>query len=437
MPPATYKAVLRPPRPSDGLHAVALRITKDRKPVFAATGIYLAEKQWNDKATFDKANWVRTSHREAGLYNDTIRDLLAAVRSLSLTQPTLTAAQLRDRVTGRATADNPEELDFLGFFAEDTARHESAGNPRTAKKRLTILRKLQAFAGGIEPRLPFKDLTVSWVKNYQAHLIGSQGNSQHTANKELQVIHTVLKQAIADGKMEFHKDPFLHVRLKHPKTAKPRLTAAEVAALAAVEVKPGTWEQYARDCWLLQFNLQGTRVGDVIELRHRHLDGGRATFTERKTGKTKNIPIHAGLAEVLSRYPNTTGSPDAFVLPFLDHQASYAQPSHPDPTRAQAQRKELLDVIEKRTVLVNRYVKKVAARAGIEKALTSHTARHSFADAARLQLGGNIKAIQEMLNHGQLKTTEIYLSNLAESELDAATLSVYNTSTTIPEHPRT
>ena len=93
-------------------------------------------------------------------------------------------------------------------------------------------------------------------------------------------------------------------------------------------------------------------------------------------------------------------------------------------------------MIETGTALVNRYIKIVAARAGIEKHITSHTARHSFADAARIELGGNIKAIQEMLNHGQLRTTEIYVSDLTESELDTATLSVYNARTTKTDHPR-
>ncbi|MDO7849932.1 site-specific integrase [Hymenobacter sp. M29] len=435
--------MLRPARASDGLSPVAVRITKDRLPAFANTGVFIAAKDWNEKASYEKPQWIRSSHRDHGLYNKTILNLLTAARLLALESPQLSAADIRDQITGRsapaaeAEAEAERENDFLEYFEKDRLRHVASGNPRTADKRRSILRKLRQFAGGESARLPFSALTVTWVKDYQSYLLTTHRNAAPTSNKELQVIHTVLKQAIADGLLEFHKDPFLHVRLKHPKTKKARLNVAEVEALAAAAVNPNTWEQYARDCWLLQFNCQGSRVGDILELRHRHRADGRLTFPERKTGKTKNIPIHAALEELLNRYPNTAGSPDAYILPFLDYTKPYAQPAPADPEQAQKQLSKLLDMIETGTALVNRYVKIVAKRAGIEKPITSHVARHSFADAARVMLGGNIKAIQEMLNHGQLRTTEIYMSDLSESELDVATLSVYNTRTTFSEHPPT
>lgn len=442
---ATYTVVLRPARASDGLHAVALRITKDRKAVFANTGVFIPEKQWNEKAEYFKANWIRTANRDHGLLNDTIKLLLTRARELALSEPALSATALRDRVTGRASADNPAELDFLQYFAKDTARHAVAGNPRTAKKRQSILTKLRQFAALGQPAdaptaLPFKHLTVSWVKNYQAHLSTHHENATHTINKELQIIHTVLKLAVADGLLEFHKDPFLHIRLKHPKTQKPRLSQDEVARLEAVATNAG-WETIARDCWLIQFHCQGTRVGDILELRHRNVSEDRLTYLERKTGKTKNIPRHPRLNAVLTRYPLSPGaSADSYLLPLLDYQQPYAQPADAAVNAAEAQQRlgALLLAIEGFTALVNRYIKKAAKRAGIEKPITSHSARHSFADAARVQLGGNVKAIQEMLNHGQLRTTEMYLSDLETSELDAATLSVYGPGATpVQQEPNT
>ncbi|MGI4871463.1 MAG: phage integrase SAM-like domain-containing protein [Janthinobacterium lividum] len=439
---ATYTVVLRPARASDGLHAVALRITKDRKAVFANTGAFIQAKHWNPDAEYFKANWVRTGDRSASLYNDTIRDLLTRARELALGESSLTAEQLRDRVTGKASAANPDELDFVDFFARFVARLQAAGNPRTAKRRQSILTKLRAFAAlgkpeGEPARLPFKDLTVSWVKDYQAHLSTHYHNAIHTINKELQIIHTVLKVAIADGLLDYHKDPFLHIRLKHPKTVKVRLTQDEVAQLEGAATKPG-WETIARDCWLIQFHCQGTRVGDILELRHRNIGPDRLTYLERKTGKTKNIPRHPRLNAVLARYPLAEGvSPDSYLLPILDYTQPYTQPADPTTPQAVTQQRfaALLLAIESGTALVNRYIKKAAQRVGIEKALTSHTARHSFADAARVMLGGNVLAIKEMLNHAQVRTTEMYLSDLQTSELDEATLSVYGNGTTPVQQP--
>jgi integrase len=56
---------------------------------------------------------------------------------------------------------------------------------------------------------------------------------------------------------------------------------------------------------------------------------------------------------------------------------------------------------------INKFVKKAASAAGIEKQVTSHTLRHSFATHL-LESGADIRTVQEQLGHQDVKTTEIY-----------------------------
>jgi site-specific recombinase XerD len=67
---------------------------------------------------------------------------------------------------------------------------------------------------------------------------------------------------------------------------------------------------------------------------------------------------------------------------------------------------KLLPVISNQKL--NSYLSEIAGLCGIEKKLTTHVARHTFATTVTLSQGVPIETVSKMLGHTSLKTTQIY-----------------------------
>jgi integrase len=445
----TYALVLRPARAKDGLHPVHLRLTSDRQPTYRAVpDVAVSAKHWNEAGTLEKLNWVRKTHPFADNLNETLRKLMRRVQKLLDDNPSWSAQQVR------AGLDGGGGDDFLAYMQQDIERRRKAGHPRTAEKFANIRSKLQSFRMGIpHPKppaglaressevkaqraavtLPFSQLTVRLIRDYEAYLAGL-GNRETTLMKELSFIKTVILQAINEDKLPEDKNPFKKIKLKEGKARpKAKLTDEEVSRLEALPVEQLTrGELRARDAWLLQYYLLGSRVGDAVCLRWRDVRPDEVFFTEHKTGKTKLSPRSTRLNAVLARWAAGSDNPDNFVLPFLKATEPYAQfpagLTWTELSRLPDYRPlwlKLLPKVESATSRINPNLKRVARLAGIEKNLTSHTARHSFADRGRRR-GIPASDLRDMLNHHSISQTEVYLGELEALELTEKSRRIYD-----------
>jgi len=68
-------------------------------------------------------------------------------------------------------------------------------------------------------------------------------------------------------------------------------------------------------------------------------------------------------------------------------------------------------------VIVNRHLKTIATKAGIQASVSFHVSRHSFANYA-LKKGMDLYAISKALGHSDLKVTEEYIKTFDEELLD-------------------
>ncbi len=145
-----------------------------------------------------------------------------------------------------------------------------------------------------------------------------------------------------------------------------------------------------RDRAVLEFlYATGARVSEAINLRLKDLDlEGSVVRVFGKGSKERIVPIGQVALDFLKRYLTE-------VRPALSGK------TRSDLVFLSARKRKL-----SRTTLW-KLVKKHAARAGLEKRVTPHTFRHSFATHL-LEGGADLVVVQQLLGHADISTTQIY-----------------------------
>lgn len=192
-------------------------------------------------------------------------------------------------------------------------------------------------------------------------------------------------------------------------TRRPRyvLSREEIARLAALDLSGRAL--WARDVYLCQYYLHGSRVGPVLELDWSQIARGRVRYWAEKGGGEHDVALRPVLLRLLERYgPKARG----LVFPLLP--ADYA--ALPVKERFKARKAA--------TTLVWHGLQDCAKLLDLPGKLHSHTARHSLATHT-VEATGSIRAAQGMLGHKSEATTERYVRSMLASQLDTVADSVY------------
>jgi integrase/recombinase XerD len=262
---------------------------------------------------------------------------------------------------------------------------EAGHSENTVHAYLRDLRRLGEFALSRGVRSP-EDLTRALLRDF-VYMLKDLGLSPATIRREVSAIRTYFGFLIGEGRLS--ADP--SDRLESPQRGRrlpETLTVGEVdAILAAPHVEePLAW----RDRAFLELAYgAGLRVSELCGLRLTDLllaEGLVRVFG--KGGKERVVPIGRGVIGAVSTYLHT-------VRASLD--------------RGKSLGRVLLNVRGEPLSRVGAWgiVKRCARRAGITKRVTPHTFRHSFATHL-LEGGADLRAVQEMLGHADLSTTQIY-----------------------------
>ena len=428
----TFEISSRPNRA--GKFPIYLRITQNRKHKRIKTTIELNRKNdFNPKAKQD--NWIKKQEPNHKKWNDLLAKELERGKDAfrKLEEEGLATSAIASII-----ADQGEPLSFLDYARERTKDIFNEGGIRNWKKYNGFCNKLDDFLKEKKAKdLTFAELSPTLLSKFKSYLhtlhnVREPDKMLHpnTMALNLRIFKTIVNKAITEGLIKPEKNPFLSFENKLIKTSKEKLTDEELERIKNLELAEGSRIWDARNLFLFSFYCAGIRIGDLLQLRWLNTTPeGRLIYYMGKNHKKRDLILIQPAKKILQQYWKEGAKSTDYIFPLLNNNEPFAGAIRPEDidTLSPENKQLLMNQLSSKTSIVNNYLNRIKEMAGLNKKLTSHISRHTFASKAK-QAGIPDGRIKNILAHSNLKTTEGYMGEFSTEEDDKVLSSIFEES---------
>ena len=366
---------------TSGLAPVYLRITVDGERAEVTTNRECEPEKWNSHS--GRATGTKENIKSLNAFLDNLQsDAYEAHRYLHENGKLITAESLKNRMLGKS-----EKLYMLiELFKDHNSKVASLVGkgfaPATHKRYETSLRHTQAF---LKFQFGVTDINIEKVDNafitdYDYYLRTTNKCNNNSTLKYIKNLGKIIRICLSNGWII--KNPFVNYKGKIKTVNRVYLTEEEVQRMADKSFDIDRLSQ-VRDVFLFCC-FTGLAYVDIKKLKiseiTKGVDGGLWIFTNRQKTDTRSaIPLLPTATQLIKKYSNHPLCINKDMpLPVPSNQK------------------------------MNGYLKEIAAMCGIDKILTSHIARHTFATTITLSNGVSIETVSKMLGHSSIKQTQHY-----------------------------
>lgn len=362
----------------NGKVPLCARITIDGKKVKFSLKAEIPENIWDPKS--GRAKGQTKEALQLNRYLDSIKgQMITHYHRLCEANEVVTAAMLRDAFLGTDIKNNT----LLTIFEEFNDRQEKLIGidiaQSTFNKYDLTYRRLKEF---LKVKMRKNDILLcqvdrNFVMDFEAYLKIEYRLDTNSSEKLMRIFKRITTMCFKNGQMP--KDPFCEHKLKKVKKDRGYLTKAELEKI--IDFKPDSKRlEKVRNIFLFCC-FTGFDYSTTAALTDKNIvtddDGFLWIETHRiKTGTASKVKLLDIPLSIIKKYElKRDGN---FLLPVMSN-AKY-----------------------------NLYLKEMATACGIEKRVTSHLARHTFATTVTYANGVSIESISKMLGHTKISTTQIY-----------------------------
>jgi site-specific recombinase XerD len=228
--------------------------------------------------------------------------------------------------------------------------------------------------------IPVKQIKYKFITDYEFWLKSKRKCNHNSTIKYLTNFKKIVNICLKNCWLE--KNPFLGFKMTKIETDRPYLSAEELETIKSKAFASERLNQ-VRDIYLFSC-YTGLAYADTKNLTSTDvsigIDGEKWILIKReKTNTPSRIPLLPPALEIIEKYKDHPKCININrLLPLLSNQK------------------------------MNGYLHEIASVCGINKEMTYHTARHTFATTITLTNGVPIESVSKMLGHKSLRTTQHY-----------------------------
>lgn len=380
----------------DGTASVFVRVTFGKLSAEVATGKSVLPSQW--VATKGRAKGNTLKNKQINAFLDqmeyTLHDLTLQIQREG---KQVSAKEILNRYKNL----NAPKIGILALYTEHNQEQKELIGISVAlgtyKRHETSMKLFQEFLWN---KYHVKDVAVNEVnlemlQKYKHYLMTTRHNNNNTTVKYLRNLGKVLNLAVS--RKLIISSPIEELKLKIEPVDKGFLNKEELTKLAEKVFEITRLEQ-VRDVFLFCC-YTGLAYVDVHSLTEKDIveDGDRLWIRKarHKTNVMCHIPLIKPARDILEKYAplaHCTGK----LLPVLSNQK------------------------------MNAYLKEIASVVGIDKDLTTHLARHTFATTVTLANHVSIESVSKMLGHSSIRMTQHY-ARILDASIESEMLNVEKT----------
>jgi len=354
-------AIIKDHTDKKGRNGIYLRISINRKNKYYPTGLKIEKSKWNNEKVLGRTD---DAFNMNAIIAKTKTKVNSAILELQKKDIAITHDNLFNLLEGPNKNTNTKD-DFFEF-CQEALKNFDIGN-KTRSHYNTFLNKLKEF----QVTIYFSDIDLDFVERFNLFL-KEKGYMQNTIHGYHKRMKKFINRAISLDVLI--KNPYKNFHVRTEETVKIYLSEKEVEKLEDLEnVKQLPPHLLILTKTFLFSCYTGLRYSDIKQLRWKDIEEDKLYLKTEKSSKVISIPLTNKAKKHL-------------------------------PERENAEEK-VFDIVSNQKANIS--LKLIAMYAGIDKRITYHTSRHTFATIS-LSLGIPLKVIQSILGHSSIETTEIY-----------------------------